>query len=104
MVSKDDVLAKILIQTGELNNYVTLDKDNNGKLYIHYALTDGSPHDCYNLPAWCEELKTKRIYEISGYTGDHWAFKDTKPVNVNKLLNHKFSLSINDIFKLIEEG
>ena len=101
MVKKEAILAKLLVDSGDVEKYVILKEDITGR-YIRYAFIDGYPHDCYNLPIWSKELKADEIYEISGYTTDHWCFKDSKPVDVNQLMNKKFELSTNEIEELIK--
>ena len=100
MVNKQESLAKILVQTSDIKNYVILVDDDGGR-YIRYAFMKGCPENKYNLPKWSAEMQSGNIYELSGYTGDHWAFKDTKPIDVNMLVNKKFKLSVNEIEKLL---
>ena len=102
-MKKEDILAKLLIENDKVKDYVILCNDISGK-YIKYAFADGYPADCYKLPVWISELPVNdgAVYELSGFTGEHWCFKDSKPVDVQKLFEKKFNMSTNDIVSLIE--
>ena len=104
MVRKEDILAKLLIKDDVVKNYVVLCDDAVGR-YIKYAFINGYPEHYNCLPKWSEELPANdgAVYELSGYTGEHWAFKDSKPIDVDILMNHKFSLSVNEIAELVND-
>lgn len=101
MVKKEEILAKLLVESGDIERYVILKENHTGR-YIKYAFIDGYPHDCYRLPSWTTELDTDNIYEVSGFTGEHWVFQDGKPVDVEKLMNKKFELSTDEIMDLLK--
>ena len=99
-MKKEELLAKLLLKSDDIKNYVILVNDITGR-HIKYAFMHGYPDNPYNLPKWSLEMKAGDIYELSGYTGDHWAFKDTRPIDVDMLLNKKFELSANEIEDLV---
>ena len=103
MVKKEDILAKLLVKDGSIKNYVILCEDVTGR-YLKYAFIDGYPEHYNMLPQWSSELPANdgSVYELSGFTSDHWAFKDAAPVDVNRLLAKTFTLSVNDIYDLIK--
>lgn len=104
MRNKKYLLALCLMTTEKINNYVVLLENKlTGKKYFKYAFKDGYPEHFEDLPSWAiNELKCNEVYELSGYTGTAWALKDSSPVDVDQLLNKKFSLSVNDISKMLD--
>lgn len=101
-IKKEDILAKLLLRDNSIKNYVFLCEDLTGR-YLKYAFIDGYPEHFNMLPQWSAELPANdgSIYELSGFTGDHWSFKDAKPINVNKLMSKEFTISVNELIDLL---
>lgn len=99
-MNKSELLAKLLVSYGNIKKYVRLNNCSNG-LYLSYAFTGGCPENNDKLPKWASELEVNQIYELAGWMGDHWALNGSQPVDVNKLMNEHYSLSANDINKIV---
>lgn len=104
VMKKEEILAKLLIKNDEVKNYVVLCEDIQGR-YLKYAFINGYPENYNQLPQWSLELPANdnSVYELSGWSSDHWAFKNAQPIDVDKLLEKKFELSVNDIVELMKE-
>lgn len=103
-MKKEDLLAELLIKNDLVKNYVFICEDLTGR-YLKYAFTSGYPDNFKNLPQWSSELPANdgSIYELSGYAGDHWCFQDAKPIDVKKLCQRKFELSVDEIMELFQK-
>ncbi len=99
-MNKSDLIAQLLLKHGDAKKYVVLCEDDN-KRYIRYAFVDGCPENCDKLAAWTTELNVGEVYEVSGWTGDHWVINGSEPVDIDRLMNEKFELSANDIFNIV---
>lgn len=64
-----DLIKKILAIKGELDNYVILCEDEQGR-YIKYAFIDGEPHDNRCL-SWYDKHHPKAL-KRNGYSIDEW--------------------------------
>lgn len=102
-MNKSDLLAKLLVSYGDIKKYVRLNNCSNG-LYFTYAFCDGYPENNDKLPKWASELEIGQIYELTGWCGDHWAINGSQPVNVGKLMNERYNLSVNDINNIINDN
>ena len=103
-MEKKDLLAALLISSGEVNKYVIYINDPVlNKQYFKYAFIHGYPEHYDQLAKWMyTELIDGEIYELSGYTGDAWSLKDGSPISIDKLLNKKFNISVNELNKILE--
>ncbi len=100
-MNKSELLAKLLVKYGDIKKYVTLCEDITGK-YFKYTFCAGYPDNYNKLPKWADELEIGKIYELSGWMGDHWALKGSQPIDAEKLMKEKYQLSAEDIFTLME--
>lgn len=103
MTAKSKLVALLLTISGETTRYVRLCCDTDGKRYIRYAFADGCPENCQALPAWTSELVPGEVYEVSGWTGDHWAINGSTPVDTAALMEKKYMLSANDITSIMQQ-
>lgn len=100
---KSKLIALLLTMSGEATRYVQLCCGADGKRYIRYAFADGCPDDCQALPVWTSELVPGKVYEVSGWTGDHWAINGSTPVDTATLMEKKYTLSANDIINIMQK-
>ena len=103
MIKVEDILASLLLLSHDIDKYVILVDDKVlNKKYFKYAFVNGYPMDFDKLPKWADELECGKIYELSGRNSETWCLKDGNPVDVNSLLERKFSISTKDIMSILE--
>lgn len=96
------ILRYLLKSEGTLHQYVRLQQDKEGKLFLSYAFDDGCPDNNYSIPLWANELKPNRIYRISGWSGSYWYIDNSKNVTPSDLFRRKkFRLSLIDIKNIL---
>lgn len=102
MVTKLQLLKKMLEIDGTVKDYVILKKDKNG-YYIEYAFCTGKPKAFRKLPQWISQIPTNKIYHVTTYSGSYWYFDQTNPIDIDELYNtKKFNITIPEFFEVLK--
>lgn len=102
MVSKLQLLKKMLEFDGSIKNYIILKKDKNG-YYIEYAFCQGKPKAFRRLPKWISQIPINKIYYVDNYSGSYWFFDQTTPIDIDNLyITKKFNITIPEFFEILK--